>query len=275
MVLLPAATQDFLIRELSPQERLYYSLLNKESYEIVSSFNRRAFRIEKVLWPYFDHNEIDEFRMIQCHTGTLISGSTALQFFDLTVYESSDLDLYVDTEHCSFLGEFLLRIGYQFQPFIHQRQEFHTALAEIISDDMDDSELRIGRLMDEVFGEGFGDYDVHGINTVFNFVRNGRTIQVVVARMCAMDVILAFHSTCVMNIISHSHAYSLYPRATFIDRVSSKNFKIYRLEIQKEAAREKYRQRGWELINVPPLPWLCVGSLNSLTRDALAIPPVG
>ncbi|KAE9402677.1 hypothetical protein BT96DRAFT_990910 [Gymnopus androsaceus JB14] len=249
MVLLPVTAQDFLIRELSPQERLYYSLINKESYEIVSSFSRRAFRVEKVLWPYFDHNEIDEFRMIQYHTGTLISGSTALQFFDLTVYESSDLDLYVDTKHCSFLGEFLLRIGYQFQPFKHQKLGFHKALAETISGDR--NERRIMRWMNGEFEERFEDYEGNGIATVFNFVRDGRTIQVVVAETCAMDVIFAFHSTCVMNIISHSHAYSLYPRATFIDRIASRNIKFRGLRTRHEAAREKYRQRGWELIDIP------------------------
>ncbi|KAE9385648.1 hypothetical protein BT96DRAFT_840423 [Gymnopus androsaceus JB14] len=159
----------------------------------------------------FDHNEIDKFRMIQYHTGMLISGSTALQFFDLMVYESSDLDLYVDTKHCSFLGEFLLRIGYQFQQFKHQRLGFHKALAETISGNR--NELHIMRWMNGEFEEHFEDYKGNDIATLFNF-------------MCAMDVIFAFHLTCVMNMISHSHAYSLYPRATFIDRIASRNIKF-------------------------------------------------
>ncbi|KAF9072634.1 hypothetical protein BDP27DRAFT_1261414 [Rhodocollybia butyracea] len=248
MGLLPLTAQDLVIRELSPQDRLYYSLTNRECYEIVSSFNRRAFRIEKVLSRYFNQSEIDLFRMIQHHTGTLISGSTALQFFDLTVYEDSDLDLYVDIRFCSLLGEFLLHIGYKFQPFKHQKSKFDEALAETVSHDAD---LRLRRSQDQESRESFEEYQTRGIATVFNFVRGGRMVQMIVSEKCAMDVILTFHSTCVINIISASHAYSLYPRATFIDRVSLKNSKFRGAEARNQAAQEKYNQRGWAIVGSP------------------------
>ncbi|KAF9072632.1 hypothetical protein BDP27DRAFT_1261411, partial [Rhodocollybia butyracea] len=244
MGLLPLTAQDLVIRELSPQDQLYYSLINRECYETVSSFNRRAFQIEKVLLRYFNQSEIDQFRMIQYDTGTLISGSTALQFFDLTVYEDSDLDLYVDIRYCSSLAKFLLRIGYKFQPFKHQKLKFDEALAETISDDVD---LQVRRSEDQEWQESFEEYGSCGIATVFNFVRGGRMVQVIVSEKCAMDVILTFHSTCVINIISASHAYSLYPRATFIDRVALRNFRFRGAKARNQAAREKYGQRGWAM----------------------------
>ncbi|KAF9072630.1 hypothetical protein BDP27DRAFT_1320313 [Rhodocollybia butyracea] len=247
MGLLPLTAQDLVIRELSPQDRLYYSLINRECYEIVSSFNRRAFRVEKVLLRFFNQSEIDQFRMIQYHTGTLISGSTALQFFDLTIYEDSDLDLYVDIRYCSPLGKFLLRIGYQFQPFKYQKSKFDEALAEAVSHDID---VRIRRSEDQESRETW-EYETRGIASVFNFIRDGRMVQVIVSERCAMDVILAFHSTCVINIISASHAYSLYPRATFIDRVALRNLRFRSTQARHDAAREKYGQRGWAMVGSP------------------------
>ncbi|KIK68382.1 hypothetical protein GYMLUDRAFT_214959 [Collybiopsis luxurians FD-317 M1] len=246
MVLLPLTVQDFVLRELSPQERLNYTLMNRESYRIVSSFNRRAFRIEKVLSPYFDDDEINEFRILQYRTGTLISGSTALQFFDLTTYEGSDLDLYVELRYCRPLSDFLLRIGYEFQPINQQPSTFQGALEDTLS--LDFGPFQQNMVDNE---DNFEGYASNGIANVFNFVRGNKKVQIIVSHTCAMDVILSFHSTCVMNVISYSHAYALYPRATFVDRVSMKVLRFAVKDSRHTPAREKYRERGWTIIDRP------------------------
>lgn len=163
--------------------------MNKESYHTVNNFNQRAFRIEQVLAPFFDQKEIDELRLLQYRTGILISGSTALQFFDLVVYPDSDLDLYVELRHCRPLAEFLADVGYQFQPTPRQRSTFDEALAFTLSLNFAGTQ----NLHDEE--EDFQGYVNNGIASVYNFSRGSKRIQVITSHTCSMDVILSFHSS--------------------------------------------------------------------------------
>ncbi|KAJ4478548.1 hypothetical protein C8R41DRAFT_922850 [Lentinula lateritia] len=116
--LLPLTASNLILRELSPLDRHRYSLANKEAYDAVSSFNRQAYRIEHILCPYFNEGEIEMFRLIQLKTNAIISGSAALQFFDLTVFDDSDLDLYVvnDWDKVALLTGFLTSIAYDYTP---------------------------------------------------------------------------------------------------------------------------------------------------------------
>lgn len=57
---------------------------------------KRAFNLDKLLSRFFSPPEILRFRELQCSTGMLISGSTALKFFERVVYPDSDLDLYIE-----------------------------------------------------------------------------------------------------------------------------------------------------------------------------------
>jgi hypothetical protein len=66
----------------------------------VKDYFARAFNIEKRLSRYFDDPK--SFRKLQAETLTVISGSTALQFFQRNFYPESDLDLYV---HVPITGE--------------------------------------------------------------------------------------------------------------------------------------------------------------------------
>ncbi|KAJ3903197.1 hypothetical protein F5879DRAFT_167687 [Lentinula edodes] len=247
MGLIPPEVQDLIIRDLDPQGRSRYSLMNKESYHTVTNFNQRAFRIEQVLAPFFDQTEIDELRLLQYRTGILISGSTALQFFDLVVYPDSDLDLYVELRHCRPLAEFLASVGYQFQPTPRQRSTFDGALAFTLSLNFAGTQ----NLHDDE--EDFQGYVNNGIASVYNFSRGGKRIQVITSHTCSMDVILSFHSTCVMNIITYSHAYALYPRATFLDRVSMTNALFSTQDHRHGLARAKYAGRGWTMIERPSI----------------------
>lgn len=49
-------------------------------------------------------------------TGTIISGSTAVQFFDRTFYVDSDLDLYVQHQSARPIALWLQSINYEFVP---------------------------------------------------------------------------------------------------------------------------------------------------------------
>ncbi|KAK7457760.1 hypothetical protein VKT23_010099 [Stygiomarasmius scandens] len=242
-------THDLVLSALSPIERLrVMDKVSKASRDAVGSYDRRAFRINKVLSNYFEEDrkaeihEMTEFRTLQYKTGMLISGSSALQFFDCIVYPDSDLDLYVSLNQAAPVTDFLVRIGYVYQPSPRQNDNLGVALNNAAS------------------GTGevplpWESYNDNGIAGVFNFLRNGKKVQIITCLKCPMDVILGFHLTCVFNVISHSHAYSLYPRTTFHRRgtIQLPHLDSENPQIQKayDDALDKYTSRGWSITSDP------------------------
>ena len=72
-----------------------------------ASFTRRTFNINCHLGHFFQ-NPL-EFHTIQAETGTIISGSSALQFFDREIFEDSDLDLYLYPGHLERIDTWLMK----------------------------------------------------------------------------------------------------------------------------------------------------------------------
>ena len=138
---------------------------------------------------------------MQARTGTLVSGSFALQFFDRGFYEGSDLDLY-----CTYragdhgLGRWLLAEGYTFVPFRGQKATF----LEVLEEDEDDSEVenaaedvRAPPPLHHVYDEK----EDRGIKTVCTFHKlNKKTgevlqVQIIFTMDSPMEVIMGFHSS--------------------------------------------------------------------------------
>ncbi len=88
---------------------------------------RNSFNIDRSLSRFFPDNTL-QFRSLQASTGTVISGSYALQFFDRSHYPESDLDIYVPFGSQRAIGEFLLGIGYNFMPSRSQSPTFDAAI---------------------------------------------------------------------------------------------------------------------------------------------------
>ncbi|KAJ7658697.1 hypothetical protein DFH06DRAFT_1327261 [Mycena polygramma] len=65
-----------------------------------------------------------------------------------------------------------------------------------------------------------------------------------------METILAFHSTCVMNVLTYNRAYALYLRSTFIHKEA---LVIKTAGAGQEAGRKKYVDRGWKMTGLPSL----------------------
>lgn len=77
---------------------------------------RRKHKLETVLGKYFTDDQILHFRRLQATTGMIISGSTALQFFERVLYPESDLDLYVEHRYRRPITLWLASIGYRYVP---------------------------------------------------------------------------------------------------------------------------------------------------------------
>ncbi|KAI9068490.1 hypothetical protein FKP32DRAFT_1561581, partial [Trametes sanguinea] len=187
---------------LSPRTLLLLARTSHKVRDAVRDYMARAFDINATLTRFF-HDPVG-FRCIQARTGTLIAGSVALQFFDRTSCPSSDLDLHVYLDHRVEIGLWLSRMGYNFAPRRGQDSVFTVAA----SDPMLSRTLH--RAMPGVYG-------------VYTFSRDQPghpRVHVIAAKSAPMEVILAAHSTCVMNVISYNKAYCLFPRATLEERRS-------------------------------------------------------
>ncbi|KAJ7232167.1 hypothetical protein B0H12DRAFT_202573 [Mycena haematopus] len=92
-----------------------------------------------------------------------------------------------------------------------------------------------------------------GIADVLDFHKGNKKIQIIIpVATSPLEIIISFHSTCVMNFITHNKAFSLYPWSTFVTKEA--------LAVQsegalagREAGREKYKDRGWKMVEYPSL----------------------
>ncbi|KAF8185704.1 hypothetical protein BJ912DRAFT_972907 [Pholiota molesta] len=235
---LPSTTDDVLLEELSPGELFKYGKTCKHIHSIVESYIRRRFQIDKLLATYFTPSQIADFRRLQASTGMLISGSTALQFFNRVVYPDSDLDVYVEHAYREDIGLWLLSIGYKYVPY-------PTSNSKTFQDDLDlNPDTTPSRMLTQRHfiesGQGY-----LGAQCVFTFVKQKpfRKVQMITSLNSPLERILSFHSTCVMNVITHNAAYSFFPRGTFIERRAQ----ACTDRTTAMAAFKKYRERGWSL----------------------------
>jgi hypothetical protein len=168
----------------SPGTLARFSRTCRGSYDAVNSFNRCAFNINQHLSRFID--DPIGFRSMQAQTGTLISGSNALQFLDRTLYENSDLDLYVHDLYRYEVGAFLQEHGYVFMP--NERQDARFGGPEY---------LRYGTTNLYKRNTEANDYNMQGVAAVFNFWKEGSSthkIQLITATHSPLEIILNFHS---------------------------------------------------------------------------------
>ncbi|KAI0323629.1 hypothetical protein GY45DRAFT_1264285, partial [Cubamyces sp. BRFM 1775] len=219
---------------LSPQSLLLLSRASRGIRELVSEYFKTAFDINATLGRFLP--DPMSFRCLQARTGTLVSGSVALQFFDRTRYETSDLDIYVYLPFRREVGRWLLSQGFEFTPSRHQEESFEAAV------------------LPRRQSKGFH-YAMPGVAAIYTFhrhtLRASIKVQIIVAIRMPMEVILGFHSTCVMNAISYEKAYCLYPRATLEDRCSLLSWSSQGRAKRRAEGIQKYSARGFRMLTLP------------------------
>ncbi|EIW61531.1 uncharacterized protein TRAVEDRAFT_27113 [Trametes versicolor FP-101664 SS1] len=217
---------------------------------------------------------------MQARTGTLVSGSSALQFFDRTLYPESDLDLYVHARHRREVGRWLVEEGYAFAPTEHQDPRFEVEVVHGMTTRED------------------GIYSMPGVAAILTFTKPAPRlgaqrvvaeeseeelevqleereprplkVQIIVAKNTPMEAILAFHSTCVMNVISYEKAYCLFPRATLEKRLSLLSSSCRGRSKRRSAGLEKYARRGFRMLATLPPDELEPDPASALTAAASA-----
>ncbi|KZV58845.1 hypothetical protein PENSPDRAFT_550431, partial [Peniophora sp. CONT] len=219
---------------LSPRDLASLSRLDRAINSELRGYFGRMFAINRLLAPFFAHT--DEFREVQSRTGALVSGSTALQLFDRTRYAHADLDVYVEYRYALQIVQHICeREQYGFQP----RRPYCETPDETIG-------------MAIMHPTSYSSYNTAGIAAVLDFAREGQRVQVIVSYRSPMDVILNFHSSCVMNVITHSKAYSLFPQLTFEKRLSRIFAASSSGDFEFADVRRKYTDRGFTFVSTVP-----------------------
>ncbi|KAK0435096.1 uncharacterized protein EV420DRAFT_1230751, partial [Desarmillaria tabescens] len=228
---------DFLLCDSTPGELFRLSLCASVVQNAVSRFMKRAYRLEAFLAPFFTAQQYALFQELQAVTGLLISGSVALQFFMRIWFDNSDLDLYVHHRHIAAMHEFLVGAGYAYLEAVPS--ESFPATKERLDSVF---QLKIVCSSDNTSAK----YSGRGVFAVLHYTKaDGTKVDLITTLYCPFQVILGFHSTCIMNIITYAHAVSLYPHATFLEGVSYQNKAVKHSD---DAAFKKYTDRGFSYL---------------------------
>lgn len=170
----------------------------------IFSYIQRAFNINRHLSRYF--SDPVGFRLLQSRTGTIISGSNALQFLDRSFYPESDLDVYVPWKQLRDLARWVINDGYVFEPNTTQPKVFKEA-AKRMERTMGDQE--------DFEGMNMG-YAMRGVAGVFTFLKPAERkdpmeeepplkIQIMAARTSVAEIVINFHSSAYLPFLLHTH----------------------------------------------------------------------
>ncbi|EKM58749.1 uncharacterized protein PHACADRAFT_248812 [Phanerochaete carnosa HHB-10118-sp] len=236
---------DLILWFSTPSALMRLSRTCHAAHAAVRSHITRSFNINAHLSHFFTSPLA--FRSLQARTSALISGSSALQFLDRVHYPEADLDIYCAYEARAELGWWLIQHeGYNFKPNSRQDPSFRVALEQARVPGTAPPGSPYSRL--------------RAVSAVYTFTRRVESldgpsrrlkVQIIVAYNSPMEAIFDFHSTVVLNVISFSHAYSLYPLATFHHRLSLSLVPARQLEA---AVQRKYTFRGWTFVHSVPTP---------------------
>ncbi|KAH9854466.1 hypothetical protein C2E23DRAFT_726294 [Lenzites betulinus] len=231
----------------SPDLIIRLRSLNSNVFLGVEAYIARAWDVEKSFDRWFFH--VNSFLRTLESCGAIVSGSEAQQHFGRHEYRGSDLDIYVPFHGLLRMGRWLKQEGYLYQASGGKHVFFDAAAIMVAS----------------AAGQDFTSHSsssskASGTYTTFNFVRpqddtlkllrmDGSHVQLIAVRQDPVQFIIEhFHSTGVMNYIAGTFAASLFPRATFVDRQMVVCQDTTRNSLAHEIWKEKYRRRGFTII---------------------------
>ncbi|KAI4294019.1 hypothetical protein K525DRAFT_213688, partial [Schizophyllum commune Loenen D] len=223
----PDTCDDPICSCLSQPDLVAYALVCKDTHRAVKAYSSRAYRLRHMLLKFMDKGSVLAFRNMLRRTGTVISGSVALHYFARTPVGDSDLDLYTEGHLAGQVFAFIQSLGYAYSPRDSQDSDINDTLRRAVN---------LFAVRDDAI------YNQRAVLDAFSFVRGEAVIQVMIVAESAIDTILDFHSTTVMNFITYRSAYSLYPYNTFI-RMNGVRF----IDDHGDGPIEKYKERGWRM----------------------------
>ncbi|PBK83621.1 hypothetical protein ARMGADRAFT_944823, partial [Armillaria gallica] len=221
----------------------HLSSTDRQNFKRVSEYVYHHCSVCQALLPFFPRDEdFTLFRELQRTHSILILGSQALSVFTHETYANSNLNLYVNHYECDDLNNALECVGYMvhgslcppsLQPSVVCWQSMRDG----------DTMMLFNDRTHLIAQSKYADKVIANVEEFRNGM--GAIMQVISLYGPPLDVVLDFHSTCVMNVIAHQYAYCLYLKATLIANAS-----IARIGDDDNAiwVQIKYRNRGYQLL---------------------------
>ncbi|PPQ81904.1 LOW QUALITY PROTEIN: hypothetical protein CVT26_003944 [Gymnopilus dilepis] len=196
--------------------------------------------------------DVDYFKSLLRGCGAVVSGSFALQFFGRFFYPSSDMDIFLRVAGAEDMCSWLLDEGYTYAGDASQYNELgHNSLLHFPRAVMNKSSFHDPLL---------AVYAFHKVKKQANGVEDELRVQVIVVDTDPIQhVLFDFHSiislvfvfdvdvtlAAVINFLTADEGYSVFPWATFVERISY----VCRIRQESEARIEgwtkKYEGRGF------------------------------
>ncbi|KAJ4477724.1 hypothetical protein C8J55DRAFT_430551, partial [Lentinula edodes] len=236
-----------ITNHLSPVDLDSFSRCCRSFRNHTIAYKGRVFNIKRAYHGIFDKSEdLVDFQNLQASLlRLLVSGSTALKFFTRVDY-GGDMDSYCHLPQAITVGSWFLAHGLLYIPVGEQLNHFSADFSRVC-EHYDDETTPV----DIPIQEDIREYKLNNIAVVWDFVRELLSVQLMATRGSPLTTILSFHSTCVMNILTHNAAYCLFPKLTLERRAT-----LPMTEVQA-AAINKYSQRGFEIMSNVPTSWTC------------------
>ncbi|KAI0349445.1 hypothetical protein OH77DRAFT_1580380 [Trametes cingulata] len=235
---------DYLFSYLEPDDIMRMFRLNLQLHYGMENYVRRAWDIHRFYAQWFPCG-VSAGEVLDRY-GAIISGSAALRFMARQPrIPTSGLDIFVNIAGLLRLGRWLKVMGYVYRPRGHGPHLFDIA-ALGVSIRMQHRRVRSGTDAQVRFGSQFEVFDFYLDDPQIGWARGDRHIQLIALEGSPYEHVLGFHSTAVMNFMTGSFAMSIFPKATFISKVSyvcrSGNESYGR-----ESWKAKYAARGFAL----------------------------
>jgi len=174
--------------------------LSRDARIAVQAYEQYTFSPNKLLRRFF-YDPLG-FRSLQARTGTLISGSQALQLLGRCRWPDSDLDIYVWKESALEVCAWIKDEGYTYKPLYFQTNDLEQTLKSNIYQVLMKDPVPIDQLHEDEAEEILEDialYNHNSISNVINFEKDiGSKVlktQVVIAKYSPLEMILSFHSS--------------------------------------------------------------------------------
>ncbi|KAK0505516.1 hypothetical protein EDD18DRAFT_1061482, partial [Armillaria luteobubalina] len=199
--------ESLILDQLEVLDLLHYGTCSHLAFACVSEYISQHYSPRKLLERFFSMQECYAiFREAQKCLRVLISGSqvTGLFIGCLEMFKDSDMDIYINLKKEPRLAVALMETGYHLHADLSKSREGSAS---------DDNALLSAMAMNKMILHS--KYFFNVIVSVKEYCNEeGKAIQVIALLGPPMDIILEFHSTCVMNVITSEFAYCLYPMAT-------------------------------------------------------------
>ncbi|KIJ48797.1 hypothetical protein M422DRAFT_247154 [Sphaerobolus stellatus SS14] len=222
--------EDSFLHYLSLVQTYQFSLISRATYRTAQEYQSYVYDVNKILRHFF--SDPIAFCTLQARTGTLISGSIAVQFFTGTIWTNSDLDLYVPPKSVTAVSKWMEAQSYALLP----QRPMKPAADNTNIDPEGDPSL---------------EYKQNQLHTILSFYKinePSKIVQINVSHFTPVDVILGFYATAPMNIISWKSAISLYPHMSFENHI---NLACSVLGSKQITRLMKYEAQGFEFIMNP------------------------